>query len=46
MSIVGSWDVVLRTPVGSVTAVFTFSEEDGALAGTARAPMPGARCAP
>lgn len=35
MSILGSWDAVMRTPIGSVTAVFSFSEEDGALVGTA-----------
>ncbi len=35
MSIVGDWDVTVRTPIGSLAVVYTFTEEDGTLAGTA-----------
>lgn len=33
--IVGTWDVRLRTPIGSVDVVYTFADRGGALAGTA-----------
>lgn len=36
MSIIGSWDVTMKTPIGSVPAVFEFTEAGGALAGTAQ----------
>jgi hypothetical protein len=33
--IVGTWDVSLRTPIGTLSAVYVFADADGALAGTA-----------
>lgn len=33
--IVGTWDVRLRTPIGSIDAVYTFTDDGGGLAGTA-----------
>jgi hypothetical protein len=33
--IVGTWDVSLKTPIGTLSAVYVFTEADGALAGTA-----------
>ena len=35
MSIVGDWDVTIKTPIGSLAVVYTFIEQDGALTGTA-----------
>jgi hypothetical protein len=35
MSIVGDWDVVIKTPIGSLRIVYTFVERDGAIAGSA-----------
>lgn len=35
MSIIGSWDVTMKTPIGTVPAVFEFTDEEGALVGTA-----------
>jgi hypothetical protein len=32
----GSWDVIIDTPIGKIPAVFDFSEESGAITGTAR----------
>ncbi|MGO4445964.1 hypothetical protein AB4Z42_21680 [Mycobacterium sp. 2YAF39] len=37
MSILGDWDVTIKTPIGSLAVVYTFTEEDGTLAGTATA---------
>lgn len=37
MSILGDWDVTIKTPIGSLAVVYTFTEHDGALAGTASA---------
>jgi hypothetical protein len=34
MSIVGDWDVTIKTPIGSLTVVYTFSDAD-AIRGTA-----------
>ena len=35
MSIVGDWDVTIKTPIGSLAVVYTFTDRDGALEGTA-----------
>jgi hypothetical protein len=35
MGVVGTWDLRMRTPIGSIRAEMTFREERGALAGTA-----------
>lgn len=35
MSIIGSWDTRMKTPIGSVQALFTFSEVNGILQGVA-----------
>jgi hypothetical protein len=35
MSIIGVWDVRMKTPIGTVDAVFTFTEIGGALQGEA-----------
>ena len=37
MSILGDWDVTIKTPIGSLAVVYTFTERDGALDGTATA---------
>jgi len=35
MSITGNWNVRMKTPIGSINAVFTFVEADGSLTGSA-----------
>ena len=35
--ILGTWDVSLRTPIGTLRAVYVFTEAGGALTGTASA---------
>ena len=35
VSITGTWDVTIKTPVGSLAVVYDFSERDGTLAGSA-----------
>lgn len=35
MSFTGSWNATMKTPIGSIKAVFTFTEKDGALTGIA-----------
>ena len=35
MDLTGVWDVTVKTPIGSLAVVYTFTEYDGALAGTA-----------
>ena len=35
MNIEGDWDVTIKTPIGSLAVVYTFTEQDGSLAGTA-----------
>jgi hypothetical protein len=35
MNPVGDWDVTIKTPIGSLAVVYTFTEQDGSLAGTA-----------
>ena len=34
-AIVGTWDLRLRTPIGTLAAVYTFTEREGAVSGTA-----------
>lgn len=38
-AVLGSWEMTMETPRGSMTQVFTFVEIDGALSGTATARM-------
>lgn len=33
--IIGTWDVTLKTPIGTLNAVYIFTDAEGALAGTA-----------
>ena len=35
MDLKGVWDVTVKTPIGSPALVYTFTEHDGTLAGTA-----------
>lgn len=35
MTFTGSWDASMKTPIGSIKAVFTFTEKDGVLSGVA-----------
>ncbi len=35
MTILGDWDVTIKTPIGSLAVAYTFTEQDGTLAGTA-----------
>jgi hypothetical protein len=35
MSILGDWDVTIKTPIGSLAVAYTFTDDDGAVAGTA-----------
>jgi hypothetical protein len=35
LSIIGEWDVTIKTPVGSMAVGYSFTESDGALAGSA-----------
>ena len=37
MDLKGVWDVTVKTPIGSLAVVYTFTEHDGTLAGTAKA---------
>ncbi len=37
MSIIGDWDVTIKTPIGSLGVVYAFTKQDGTLAGTATA---------
>ena len=34
-SIIGTWDVDLKTPIGTLRAVYVFADADGVLTGTA-----------
>ena len=34
-SILGVWDLTMKTPIGSIAAVYTFAESDGVLCGSA-----------
>jgi hypothetical protein len=36
MDLIGDWDVTIKTPIGSLTVVYTFSD-DGGITGTATA---------
>lgn len=33
--IVGTWDLTIKTPIGSLSAVYVFAEAEGAMTGTA-----------
>ncbi|HET6734154.1 hypothetical protein [Mycobacterium sp.] len=35
MSILGEWDVMIKTPIGSLAVAYTFTDGGGAVAGTA-----------
>jgi hypothetical protein len=35
MDVIGEWDVSIKTPIGSVQVLYTFTDDSGALAGTA-----------
>jgi hypothetical protein len=35
VTILGDWDVTIKTPIGSLAVVYSFTEQDGTLAGTA-----------
>lgn len=35
MGVTDEWDVTIKTPIGSLTIVYTFAEHDGVLSGTA-----------
>jgi hypothetical protein len=35
MNITGDWDVTIKTPIGSLAVVYTFTDEDGTLTGSA-----------
>jgi hypothetical protein len=35
MSIIGDWDVTIKTPIGSLAVEYTLTERDGSLVGTA-----------
>jgi hypothetical protein len=35
MSIVGVWDVTIKTPIGSLAVAYTFTEQDGTVVGSA-----------
>jgi hypothetical protein len=35
MSIIGDWDVSIKTPIGSLQIVYSFMERDGAITGSA-----------
>jgi hypothetical protein len=35
MNILGDWDVTIKTPIGSLAVTYTFTDDDGAVAGTA-----------
>jgi hypothetical protein len=35
VTIAGVWDVTIKTPIGSLPVVYTFTDDDGTIAGTA-----------
>jgi hypothetical protein len=35
VDLIGEWDVVIKTPIGSLQVLYTFTNDSGALAGTA-----------
>ena len=43
MSILGDWDVTIKTPIGSLAVVYAFAD-DGGIAGTATARARRCRC--
>jgi hypothetical protein len=37
VNVVGDWDVTIKTPIGSLAVIYTFTEQDGTVAGIATA---------
>lgn len=35
MDLIGDWDVTIKTPIGSLAVVYTFTDNDGTVTGTA-----------
>jgi hypothetical protein len=35
MDVIGDWDVTIKTPIGSLQIVYTFTDDGGTLAGSA-----------
>lgn len=35
MDLIGEWDVMIKTPIGSLQILYTFTDDSGALTGTA-----------
>jgi hypothetical protein len=35
MSVVGDWDVTIKTPIGSLAVAYTFTDDGGTIAGSA-----------
>ena len=35
INILGDWDVTIKTPIGSLAVAYTFTDDDGSVAGTA-----------
>jgi hypothetical protein len=35
MSILGDWDVTIKTPIGSLAVAYAFTDDDGAVTGSA-----------
>jgi hypothetical protein len=35
MDVIGDWDVTIKTPIGSLQILYTFTEDGGTLAGSA-----------
>jgi hypothetical protein len=35
MDLTGDWDVTIKTPIGSLQILYTFTEDDGTLSGSA-----------
>jgi hypothetical protein len=35
MDLIGDWDVTIKTPIGSLAVVYTFTDDSGVLTGTA-----------
>ena len=35
MDLIGEWDVVIKTPIGSLQVLYTFTKDSGVLTGTA-----------
>ena len=44
MSIVGDWDVTIKTPIGSLAVVYSFTAEGGVIGGSATGRARRCRC--